>query len=337
MGQSRISTQLSQLKAAGLVTDERSGKNNMYSCTAATDLMEVAQLAAEEVAEVAADQTALRHLLSEAQGQRARLFRRTGRPLRQGLRARPVVEGAGRGAASRCSITRWSPTSGPAKAPGPTPRATRREGHRGGSVTENGRVRPRPRPPERPGQSGIPPRRHRRPADRRGTRWIWPSSARPCTTREHPQRAIDAAFRILKPGGRLIVLDLLQHHFEEARELYADRWLGFSESDLAAMLEKAGFHQHRDARRRPRKLRPELPDAARHRHPAVTTVRPQRGGALSMRAQKSAPKVFSKFRRSGILRASHGPPIGCGLIEAAPPYFASRVLTSAITAKASAM
>jgi hypothetical protein len=37
------------------------------------------------------------------------------------------------------------------------------------------------------------------------------------------------------------VLDLVQHHFEEARELYADRWLGFSESDLAAMLEKAGF------------------------------------------------------------------------------------------------
>jgi hypothetical protein len=37
------------------------------------------------------------------------------------------------------------------------------------------------------------------------------------------------------------VLDLVQHHFEEARELYADRWLGFSESTLAAMLEKAGF------------------------------------------------------------------------------------------------
>ena len=40
-----------------------------------------------------------------------------------------------------------------------------------------------------------------------------------------------------------MVLDLLQHTFEEARELYADVWLGFGEGELAAMLEKAGFSE----------------------------------------------------------------------------------------------
>jgi ArsR family transcriptional regulator len=39
----------------------------------------------------------------------------------------------------------------------------------------------------------------------------------------------------------VVILDLVKHRFEEARELYADEWLGFSESDLEAMLEEAGF------------------------------------------------------------------------------------------------
>lgn len=56
-----------------------------------------------------------------------------------------------------------------------------------------------------------------------------------------PQRALQAAFNILKPGGRLLVLDLLSHNFEQARELYADLWLGFGEAELMEMLEKVGF------------------------------------------------------------------------------------------------
>ena len=58
---------------------------------------------------------------------------------------------------------------------------------------------------------------------------------------EHPARAISSAHRLLQTGGRIVVLDLLQHQFEEARELYADRWLGFSETDLHAWLKDAGF------------------------------------------------------------------------------------------------
>ena len=57
----------------------------------------------------------------------------------------------------------------------------------------------------------------------------------------HPERAIAEAWRILKPGGRIAILDLVQHRFAEARELYADVWLGFSEVELELLLGKAGF------------------------------------------------------------------------------------------------
>ncbi len=57
----------------------------------------------------------------------------------------------------------------------------------------------------------------------------------------HPQKAVEEAWRILRPGGRIVILDLLQHHFEQARELYADVWLGFSQVDLSQMLANAHF------------------------------------------------------------------------------------------------
>ena len=56
-----------------------------------------------------------------------------------------------------------------------------------------------------------------------------------------PQRAVDAAFKILKPGGKIIILDLLSHTYEQAKELYAHVWLGFSSVELHTLLTKAGF------------------------------------------------------------------------------------------------
>jgi len=57
----------------------------------------------------------------------------------------------------------------------------------------------------------------------------------------NPARALAAASKVLKPGGRLVILDLAAHSYEQARELYAHVWLGFSEIELHQMLKKAGF------------------------------------------------------------------------------------------------
>jgi len=58
---------------------------------------------------------------------------------------------------------------------------------------------------------------------------------------EEPARAVAGAYRILRPGGQVMILDLARHKFEQAHELYGDRWLGFAESDLERWLEEAGF------------------------------------------------------------------------------------------------
>lgn len=58
---------------------------------------------------------------------------------------------------------------------------------------------------------------------------------------QHPQQAVNEAFRILRPAGQVLILDLNEHSFQKARELYADVWLGFKESVLHGFLKKANF------------------------------------------------------------------------------------------------
>jgi ubiquinone/menaquinone biosynthesis C-methylase UbiE len=56
-----------------------------------------------------------------------------------------------------------------------------------------------------------------------------------------PQKALHSAHKILRSGGRVLILDLLSHTHEKTRELYGHVWLGFSEIELQQMLKKSGF------------------------------------------------------------------------------------------------
>jgi ArsR family transcriptional regulator len=58
---------------------------------------------------------------------------------------------------------------------------------------------------------------------------------------EDPAAALVAAYKLLKAHGQILILDLLAHKFDRARELYGDRWLGFPESEMQRWLEAAGF------------------------------------------------------------------------------------------------
>ena len=242
MGQSRISTQLSQLKKEGLVADQRSGKNNIYSAQIPLALGKIISEAGSELPEREKDRSSLRHILRKRKDQVRAYFDelagKFGREYVPGRSWKGLAEamlkilnydtvadlGAGEGTLSQLIAQR-------AKKVIAVDNSEKMVKFGQNLANENGL----PNLEYRLGDIESPP------IDDSSVDLAILSQA--LHHAEHPSKALSEAHRILKPGGRLIVLDLLQHTFEKARELYFDTWLGFPEAELAEMITSAGFSE----------------------------------------------------------------------------------------------
>jgi len=241
MGQSTISTHLAQLKQVRLVEDRRTGKSSLYRLTKQDATIDVLLAQAlKEISEARADQAAMRRVLKKRQ-QKMRAFfdsvaGRLGKDYVPGkswkgtaealLRLLPPMEiadvGAGEGAfallmAERAKRVIAIDASARMIAVG------REQARRHGVKNIDFRQGDMEELPIRDAKVDL----------------VFFSQSLHHAL--HPERAVGEANRILRPGGRVVILDLAKHRFEEARELYADEWLGFSEAELESMLEEAGF------------------------------------------------------------------------------------------------
>jgi ArsR family transcriptional regulator len=249
MGQSRISSHLAQLKRAGVVDDRRSGKNVYYGLTAKQErnaarakVSELIRALAREMPETARDRTALQLALRKRRDKAREYFDelagKFGRSYVPGrswqalahtlislLPALTVADlGAGEGTLSQLLAKTARKVIAIDNAPKMVEFGAQLAKKHGFANLEY-RLGDIEDPPIAKGAVDLA---------------ILSQALHHAI---HPERAIASAHRILRKGGRIVILDLLSHRFERARELYADHWLGFSEVQLHQFLEAAGFKQ----------------------------------------------------------------------------------------------
>lgn len=247
MGQSRISSHLAQLKRAGVVADRRAGKNVYYALNESNGqnatrakVSELTRTLARELPETTRDRTALKVALRKRQDKARSYFDelagKFGRSYVPGrswqalahtlitlLPAQTVADlGAGEGTLSQLLAKTAKKVIAIDNSPKMVEFGAKLAQDHGFKNLEY-RLGDIEDPPIEKGSMDLA---------------ILSQALHHAL---HPERAVESAHRVLKKGGRLVILDLLSHRFERARELYADHWLGFSEVQLHQWLEAAGF------------------------------------------------------------------------------------------------
>jgi ubiquinone/menaquinone biosynthesis C-methylase UbiE/DNA-binding HxlR family transcriptional regulator len=245
MGQSTISTHLSQLKNVGLVEDRRTGKSSLYRLTSPAGGSPLDQILAEaksEIPEAAPDQAAMRRVVKKRQDKMRSFFDSVA-----GRLGKDYVPGKSWHSLAEALLHLMPPMviADLGAGDGTFSLLLSRNAVRVFAVDSSAKMIEFAREQAlRYGVANVDYRlgdMEELPIDAVAVDLVFFSQSLHHAL--HPDRAIHEAFRILRPGGRIVLLDLAKHRFEEARELYADQWLGFSETELESMLQKAGFTQ----------------------------------------------------------------------------------------------
>src|SRR5438552_804381 len=246
MGQSRISSHLAQLKRAGVVYDRRVGKNVYYGANhqgrnlKRERVAEITQLLARELPETSRDRTSLKLVLHKRQDKARKYFDELA-----GKFGRSYVPGRSWQALAHTLITLLPPLTVADLGAG--------EGTLSQLLAKNSRkVIAIDNSPKMVAFGSRLAKKHGfknleyrlgdiqdPPIAKNSVDLAVLSQALHHAIR--PERAIAAAYRMLRKNGRVVILDLLSHRFEKARELYAAHWLGFSEIQLHEFLDEAGF------------------------------------------------------------------------------------------------